>query len=246
MLYISSFAQNKLIGKFELKSSNEVKVDNFIISDYKLNLNIDANDNFIMNSESIGGCTIAERERFYGICKYKKDTLILVSPLPEKYIKIISDSILENNKFKFSIRNFSTTNVDSYIKQLKFFFIDKEMNHKKAIPIEVKTKYNKNDTQSQENINELIVTFIIPENTQYFTLRDNSNQNNVTLNIINIQSKNFTLSQKYQNLENKYNSYFDDIYIDLTLNKYIIKRKGTKLEAVDKKQAYSGNLFLTK
>ena len=117
------------------------------------------------------------------------------------------------------------------------------------LALEVENRFNakiekKELFQSQENINELIVTFNIPENTQYFTLRDNSNQNNVTLDIINIQSKNFALSKKYQNLENKYNSYFDDIYIDLTLNKYIIKRKGTKLKAVDKKQSYSGNLFL--
>ena len=243
---ITSYAQNKLIGKFELKSSYAVKVDDFIISDYKLDLNIDSNDNFIMNSESIGGCTIVDRQRLYGVCKYKKDTLILVSPLPEKYIIKISDSILGTNKFRFSIRHFSSAEINAYLPQLKFFFIDKEMNQKKAIPTEIKTKFNQNDTSSQNNINELIVTFIIPEQTLYFKLQDKSNQNNVSLNILDIQNKDFTLTKNFQNLENKYNSITDEVYIDLTLNKYLIKKKGTKLKAVNKKQPYGSNLFQNK
>ena len=242
-----NYSQNKPIGSFEPKSFLDEDIYNLYQTEHKYNLKIDENDNFIINSDWIGGCTMAEYHTTGGICKYKKDTLILISPLSKKYIENITDSISNLNKFIFSIRNFSTANVDMYFKNLNFYFIDTEMNQRKAFPEEIKAKFNNLDTQSRENENELLLTFKIPDKSLYFTIKDHQNYNNVTLNVIDIEGKYFKLVKNYHFLEKKYNKH-GETYFDVTLTKYIINKNKNILKGVKKSQNYEyrGNLFLKK
>lgn len=234
-----TFAQNNVIGEFE----PEYFVDESKVWPPYLDLKycyvFEQNNNFTLTAEWSGSDELRNPEKTNGVFKCNNDTLILITPVLKSYIEKISENVLAQDKFIFHVKNYYAQNSKNYINKLSFYFIDDNFNSKRVMPKAVETKFD-----DKKANNEIILSFEILKGSLYFSQKSIIDNDKITLDINDIAGKEFTLLRNYKHFENDNVSYGNpERYFDLTLNKFLIKRKGKKLKALNKKQLYGGVIF---
>ncbi len=237
LLFISLpvFSQSNLLGKYEYSYSTDVSDGVYTIEFLK-------NNRFYYKTTSNEMCSLTDIDSTCGFFKIKKDTVILISPIPINHFNASYRTDISSNEFIYLMKRpdkrfypdvkqylSSLPDLKDYINSFNFYFLDSNLNKIKTYPVEQKVITN---SLLDTAINtELYFKFNIPSTALYFTSSSKAwlNNTDVTFAVNDIQGKSVKTIEEQRNTINKSEDYFD-----VTLEKYLINRRKTKLLLLDK------------